>query len=123
MRPSVWASSMKLLLDDELLGWKGFAGSLISRLRGRAQMDLEPRSLHLGPREGMHSAHLPRKLPDSLETSQESLPALGVAGFQATPIPGGFGTRENLGLNLGSAAYSQDDLDSYITRTPGFLIC
>lgn len=71
---------------------------------------------------GMCSAHLPRKFPHSLETSQESLPVLGVAGFQVTPIPGGLGTRENLGLNLGSDAYSQGDLGELPHLSPlGFL--
>lgn len=78
---------MKLLLDEELVGKSGrnlLCPTSLS-LRGRAGMDLEPRSLHLGLREGMCSVHLPRKLPNSLETSQESLPALGVAGFQPLP--------------------------------------
>lgn len=46
---------MKLLLDEELVGKS--RGNLLCptspSLRGRAGMDLEPRSLHLGLREGI----------------------------------------------------------------------
>lgn len=68
---------------------------------------------------GMYSAHLPRKLSNSLETNLESVyQAQGLAGIQVAPIPGGFATRENLGLSLCSATYFPGDWVSYITSPP-----
>ena len=91
---------MNFLLDKGLLRVEGICCVLyLSALEAR--MDLAPRSLHLGPRAGMYSAHLPRKLPNSLETSLESVYQFREwLGFPAAPIPGGFATRENLGSGI-----------------------